>query len=66
MNEARIDVVGSRHCVRGLPCAVEYTRERFQGGSRTRTSRCLVLIVEHPDVKRMLLFQKAVVEGSCA
>ena len=46
--------------------ALDYTRERPQG--RTITSKDpltpQIPIIEHADVKRMLLFQRAVIEGS--
>ena len=46
--------------------ALEYARESPQGRPLTARDPLSpqVLIIEHPDVKRMLLFQRAVVEGS--
>jgi alkylation response protein AidB-like acyl-CoA dehydrogenase len=68
MNEARIDVgIGAAAIASAAyHAAVEYARERPQGRRLTDKDPTLppVVIVEHPDVKRMLLFQKAVVEGS--
>jgi alkylation response protein AidB-like acyl-CoA dehydrogenase len=68
MNEARIDVGLGAAAIASAAyhAAVEYTRERPQGRRITDKDPTLppVVIVEHPDVKRMLLFQKAVVEGS--
>ncbi len=68
MNEARIDVGLGAAAIASAAyhAAVEYTRERPQGRRLTDKDPTLppVPIVEHPDVKRMLLFQKAVVEGA--
>jgi len=68
MNEARIDVGLGAAAIASAAyhAAVEYARERPQGRRLTDKDPTLppVPIVEHPDVKRMLLFQKAVVEGS--
>ena len=68
MNGARIDVGLS---AAGIACAayyasLEYARERPQGRSVTSKDFLSpqIPIIEHADVKRMLLFQKAVVEGS--
>ncbi len=70
MNEARISVglgataigyAGYRH-------ALDYARQRAQGraiGNKNPSSRP-VPIIEHADVKRMLLAQKAYVEGALA
>jgi butyryl-CoA dehydrogenase len=68
MNEARIEVgVGAT----GIASAAYYTslsyaQERPQGRRVTEKdpTRPPVLIFEHADVKRMLLFQRAVVEGA--
>lgn len=68
MNEARIDVGLGAAAIASAAyhAAVEYTKERPQGRRLTDKDPNLppVPIVEHPDVKRMLLFQKAVVEGA--
>lgn len=71
MNFARIGVA-----IQGLGAAssaylnaVEYARERKQGRSAEHAkdpSALQVPIIEHPDVKRMLLEMKAKVEGSRA
>lgn len=49
--------------------SLEYARERAQGRKLTNSGRKDVsaeqtLIIDHPDVRRMLLLQKAVSEGS--
>jgi alkylation response protein AidB-like acyl-CoA dehydrogenase len=72
MNEARIGVgLGATMLgYRGYRRALEYARQRAQGRplgrSRTRAADPQVPIIEHPDVKRMLLAQKAYVEGALA
>jgi alkylation response protein AidB-like acyl-CoA dehydrogenase len=68
MNEARIEVgVGAAGIASAAYYAsLEYAGERPQGrkpGSKD-PSQPPVMIIEHPDVRRMLLFQRAVVEGS--
>jgi butyryl-CoA dehydrogenase len=69
MNEARL-LVG----LQGLACAssaymyaVNYARERMQGRHLlkvTEDDAPSVSIIEHPDVRRMLLFQRAIAQGS--
>jgi butyryl-CoA dehydrogenase len=70
MNEARIGV-GSAAAImacRGYQEALAYARERRQG--RRLDARGAdappAAIIEHPDVQRMLLAQKAIAEGSLA
>lgn len=68
MNEARIDVgVGAAAIASAAYYAsLEYARQRPQGrrpGAKDPTTP-QIPIIEHADVKRMLLFQRAVVEGS--
>ena len=69
MNEARIGVglcAASLGYV-GYLESLAYARERLQGrpiGADPTTPE--VLLVEHPDVRRMLLAQKAYVEGALA
>jgi alkylation response protein AidB-like acyl-CoA dehydrogenase len=70
MNEARIGVgLGATMAgYRGYRLALDYARNRPQGrpiGNRDITSR-QVPIIEHPDVKRMLLACKAYSEGALA
>jgi butyryl-CoA dehydrogenase len=68
MNEARIAVgiAAAGIASAAYYAALEYTRERPQGRPPTAKDPLSpqVPIIEHPDVKRMLLFQRAVVEGS--
>jgi butyryl-CoA dehydrogenase len=68
MNEARIDVGLSAAAIASAAyyAALEYTRERPQGRRLSEKDPNLppVPIIEHPDVKRMLLCQRAIVEGS--
>ena len=68
LNEQRIDVgLGATGIASAAYySALEYAKERPQGRrlSSKDPSSAQVPIVEHPDVKRMLLFQRAIVEGS--
>ncbi|MGZ3579682.1 MAG: acyl-CoA dehydrogenase family protein, partial [Syntrophales bacterium] len=68
MNEARIAVgiAAAGIASAAYHAALEYARERPQGRPPTAKDPLSpqVPIIEHPDVKRMLLFQRAVVEGS--
>ncbi len=68
MNEARIDVGMGAAAIASAAyyAALEYTKERPQGRKITSKdpSQPQVPIIEHADVKRMLLFQRAVIEGS--
>jgi butyryl-CoA dehydrogenase len=68
MNEARIDVGNSAAAIASAAYyhSLHYAKERLQGrkiGSKDPLSP-QVPIIEHADVKRMLLFQRAVVEGA--
>jgi len=68
MNEARIGV-GLASCAiasAAYYAALEYTQDRPQGRPVTLKDPLTmqIPIIEHADVKRMLLFQKSVVEGS--
>jgi len=70
MNEARI---GTGAMAAGTASAayyasLQYANERPQGRhpSNKDASQPQVLIIEHADVRRMLLFQKAITEGSIA
>ncbi|MBN1498482.1 MAG: acyl-CoA dehydrogenase [Spirochaetes bacterium] len=68
MNEARIGVglgaVGISSAA--YHAAFEYARERLQGRNITEkdATRPQVPIIEHADVKRMLLQQRAIIEGA--
>jgi butyryl-CoA dehydrogenase len=66
MNEARIGVGTSAAAIgyTGFLHAVEYARTRIQG--RRPGATASVAIIDHPDVRRMLLVQKAFVEGALA
>ena len=68
MNEARISVgIGAAGIASAAyHAALEYTRERTQGRplDSKDPSSAAVAIIEHPDVKRMLLYQKSIVEGA--
>lgn len=70
MNEARIGVgLGAAMLgYRGYLHALQYAQERIQGRPLKRDSERpgAVAIVEHPDVRRMLLAQKAYSEGGLA
>lgn len=68
MNEARIGVGmgAAAMATAAYYAALEYSRERHQGrkpGQKDPSSP-QIPIIEHADVKRMMLFQKAVCEGS--
>ncbi len=70
MNEARIGV-GMNATAIGTAAyyaSLEYAKERPQGRliSDKDITKPQVQIIRHADVKRMLLFQKAVIEGSLA
>lgn len=70
MNEARLDVGlgASMLGVAGYESSLEYARERTQGrllGAQGADARP-VPIIEHADVRRMLLAQKAYAEGALA
>ncbi len=70
MNEARLGVGLGATAIASAAyySALDYTRNRLQG--RRLLSKdplsAQIPIIEHADVKRMLLFQRAVVEGSLA
>jgi len=70
MNEARIGVGTTGACIASAAyyAALEYANERPQGqllnvkGQDPNAPQ--TLIINHPDVKRMLMLQKAITEGS--
>jgi butyryl-CoA dehydrogenase len=70
MNEARIGVGAGASAIATAAyyAALDYSKKRLQGRRLTTKDPTLpqVPIIEHPDVKRMLLFQRSVVEGSLA
>ena len=67
MNEARI-LVGLGACAiasAAFYAALDYTKKRPQGRPLTRKDPMApqVPIIEHADIKRMLLFQRSILEG---
>lgn len=68
MNSARINVgnQGVQIAERALQQAMAYARERVQSARAGGASRAPVPIIEHPDVRRMLLRMKALTEGGRA
>lgn len=69
MNEARIGVglTGVSITSAAYYAALEYAKERPQSrrlNAKTALDTPQIPIIQHPDVKRMLLFQKSVVEGA--
>ncbi|MES2797125.1 MAG: acyl-CoA dehydrogenase [Bacteroidota bacterium] len=68
MNEARLGVGMNAVAIAtaAFYTSLEYAKQRLQGRkiSDKDVSKPQVPIIAHADVKRMLLFQKAVVEGS--
>jgi butyryl-CoA dehydrogenase len=70
MNEARIEVGAGATAIASAAyyAALDYSKKRLQGRRLSTKDPTLpqVPIIEHPDVKRMLLFQRSVVEGSLA
>ena len=69
MNEARIGVgiTGASITSAAYYAALEYAKERPQSrrlNQKGALDSPQIPIIQHPDVKRMLLFQKSVVEGS--
>ncbi|WNO53750.1 acyl-CoA dehydrogenase [Stakelama saccharophila] len=68
MNEARIGVGTGAAAMgyRSYLLSATYARERLQGRPAGRRSGNAVAIIEHPDVRRMLLQQKCYVEGALA
>ena len=68
MNDARIEVGmgAAAKASAAYYASLEYTRERPQGRPITAKdpTKPQVPIIEHADIKRMLMFQRAVVEGS--
>ena len=70
MNEARIDVGLGAAAIASAAyyASLEYAKERPQGRRLTSKdpTQPQIPIVQHADIRRMLLFQRAVVEGSLA
>jgi alkylation response protein AidB-like acyl-CoA dehydrogenase len=65
MNEARLDVgfMGFCHASAAYLHALDYARQRIQGRELGSDSHESVPIIRHPDVRRMLIWMKAHVEG---
>lgn len=65
MNSARINtgVSGMTLASTAYQNALEYARQRIQGSDIARRKSGFVPIIDHPDVRRMLLWMKAAVEG---
>ena len=68
MNNARLNVglQGVSLGERATQAAVAYARERVQGSRAGAPSREPVAIIEHPDVRRMLLRMKALTQAARA
>ena len=70
MNEARIGVGmgATAMATAAYYASLEYAKSRMQGRKVGQKDPNLppVPIIQHPDVKRMLLFQRAVIEGALA
>ena len=70
MNEARLDVGLGAAAIASAAyyASLEYASDRPQGRKLSAKDPTLppVPIIEHPDVKRMLLFQRSIVEGALA
>ena len=69
MNDARVGVgLGAAMlAIRGYQLALDYATDRTQGrplSARSRVDTAPVPLITHPDVKRMLLAQKAYAEGA--
>ncbi len=70
MNGARIDVgmTAASIATAAYYASLQYAKERPQGrrildGGKKNINAEQALIIEHPDVRRMLLLQKSVIEG---
>ncbi len=65
MNSARINVgvAGIGIAATAYQNALAYARERIQGSDIARRKSGEVPIIDHPDVRRMLLWMKAAVDG---
>jgi len=70
MNEARVDVglIAASIATAAYHASLQYAKERPQGrrlsaDGKKNTAEEQTLIINHPDVRRMLLLQKAVIEG---
>ncbi|MFM5893970.1 MAG: acyl-CoA dehydrogenase [Novosphingobium sp.] len=68
MNSARINVgnQGVQIAERALQAAQYYARERVQSARAGSPDKSPVAIIEHPDVRRMLMRMRALTEGARA
>lgn len=68
MNNARINVgnQGAQIAERATQQALAYARDRVQSARAGSSDKNPVAIIEHPDVRRMILRMKALTEGSRA
>ncbi|MEQ1498396.1 MAG: acyl-CoA dehydrogenase [Novosphingobium sp.] len=68
MNSARINVgnQGVQIAERALQQARRYARDRIQSARSGSADKAAVAIVQHPDVRRMLLRMRALTEGARA
>ncbi len=70
MNEARVatGILATGTASAAYYASLKYANERAQGRHPSQKDPALPqeLIIEHADVRRMLLFQKAITEGSAA
>ncbi len=68
MNQARINVgnQGVQISERALQQGMDYARERIQSPRAGSPDRSPVAIIEHPDVRRMLLRMRCLTEGARA
>ena len=68
MNSARINVgnQGVQIAERALQAARYYASERVQSARAGSVDKASVVIIEHPDVRRMLLRMRALTEGARA
>jgi butyryl-CoA dehydrogenase len=68
VNETRIDIgiCAAATASAAYYASLAYTKERLQGRKASAKDPTLpqVRIIEHADVKRMLLFQRSIIEGS--
>src|SRR5262245_35715020 len=66
MNHARlwVGLQGLAQCARGWQASLAYARERRQGRTSAGGKAPADPIIGHPDVRRMLLTQKALIEGA--
>jgi len=68
MNEARIGVGAGAAAIASAAyyAALDYTKTRLQGRKLSTKDPTLpqIPLIEHPDVKRMLLFQRSIIEGA--